>query len=99
MSDGTEKSENGEFVKSDDTENGIMRVKGYYSYVSPDGNNQYIRYTADEKGFQPLTVRKSSQMEKQSPFQSVFDKSSSTMFNENVEIPHMSKNKMKIKGL
>ncbi|XP_023027170.2 larval cuticle protein 16/17-like [Leptinotarsa decemlineata] len=50
-SDGQERKENGQFEKMG--ENLILRVSGFYSYISNDGSQFKVFYQADEDGYKP----------------------------------------------
>ena len=53
LSDGQEKEENGE-IHNFGTENESLHVKGSFTWVDPETNQQYnVNYVADENGFQP----------------------------------------------
>lgn len=52
LSNGIQQSEVGT-ITGKGTENEVLKVQGFYSFVAPDGKRYIVRYTADENGFVP----------------------------------------------
>ena len=51
-SDGTHAEEDGTLVGAG-SEDAAVEVHGFYSYVSPEGENIKVEYTADKEGYHP----------------------------------------------
>ncbi|KAF2890749.1 hypothetical protein ILUMI_15424 [Ignelater luminosus] len=51
-SDGILREEHGE-ISDPESDNAILRVRGSYSYITPDGRMFTVRYTADDQGYRP----------------------------------------------
>ncbi|CRL03001.1 CLUMA_CG016579, isoform A [Clunio marinus] len=50
--DGQVREEHGN-MKNNETEDGVMYVRGTYSFVGDDGQTYTVSYIIDENGFQP----------------------------------------------
>ncbi|XP_059060092.1 endocuticle structural glycoprotein SgAbd-5-like [Achroia grisella] len=52
QTDGTRHEQIGE-LRNAGTENAYVVLRGFYSYVAPDGVLRVVKYVADENGYQP----------------------------------------------
>ncbi|GLV39270.1 Adult cuticle protein 65Aa [Carabus blaptoides fortunei] len=55
-SDDQQREEHG-IIKNGGTDNEVLSVKGFYTFLSTDGVEYTITYTADENGFQPVITQ------------------------------------------
>ncbi|XP_026751174.2 endocuticle structural glycoprotein SgAbd-5-like, partial [Galleria mellonella] len=52
QSDGTRHEQIGE-LRNAGTENAYVVLRGFYSFIAPDGILRVVKYVADENGYQP----------------------------------------------